>query len=137
MRPPSAPSIRTSLTPWYRCEAGIVRSFAIDRWSFRELEAPETLELLRAFVAAAEEPKLLRATAFVDMVRAVGRERGLKGQKLFHPLRLALTGESSGMELGKMVPLMARLPDALERSVPGPLTRVRAILEALGAGDEA
>jgi glutamyl-tRNA synthetase len=103
----------------------------------RELQTPETIELLRAFLGVAEGPVLQRSTAFIDTLRGLGRERGLKGRKLFHPLRLALTGESSGMELGKMVPLMARLPESLQGSVPGPLARVRAILEGLEAGDGA
>lgn len=40
--------------------------------------------------------------------RAVGAETGAKGRALFHPLRLALTGEASGPELKKLLPLIGR-----------------------------
>jgi nondiscriminating glutamyl-tRNA synthetase len=56
------------------------------------------------------------------------RERtGLKGKALFHPIRLALTGEAEGMELDIAVPAiemgaalqgagMKRIPGAAERA---------------------
>lgn len=40
--------------------------------------------------------------------RMVGAETGAKGRALFHPLRLALTGEASGPELKKLLPLIGR-----------------------------
>jgi len=40
--------------------------------------------------------------------KAVGAETGAKGRALFHPLRLALTGQASGPELKKLLPLIGR-----------------------------
>jgi glutamyl-tRNA synthetase len=40
--------------------------------------------------------------------KAVARETGAKGRALFHPLRLALTGQASGPELKKLLPLIGR-----------------------------
>lgn len=39
---------------------------------------------------------------------ALKRETGRKGRALFHPLRLALTGEENGPELRALLPLMGR-----------------------------
>jgi glutamyl-tRNA synthetase len=38
----------------------------------------------------------------------VAAETGAKGRALFHPLRLALTGQASGPELKKLLPLIGR-----------------------------
>lgn len=40
--------------------------------------------------------------------RAVSAETGAKGKALFHPLRLALTGQEHGPELKKLLPLIGR-----------------------------
>jgi glutamyl-tRNA synthetase len=40
--------------------------------------------------------------------KAVAEETGAKGRALFHPLRLALTGQASGPELKKLLPLIGR-----------------------------
>jgi glutamyl-tRNA synthetase len=40
--------------------------------------------------------------------KAVAAETGTKGRALFHPLRLALTGQASGPELKKLLPLIGR-----------------------------
>jgi glutamyl-tRNA synthetase len=40
--------------------------------------------------------------------RAVAAETGAKGRGLFHPLRLALTGQEHGPELKKLLPLIGR-----------------------------
>ena len=40
--------------------------------------------------------------------KAVAQATGLKGKSLFHPLRLALTGQEHGPELKKLLPLIGR-----------------------------
>jgi glutamyl-tRNA synthetase len=40
--------------------------------------------------------------------KTVAAETGAKGRALFHPLRLALTGQASGPELKKLLPLIGR-----------------------------
>ena len=54
---------------------------------------------------------LLENTAFDDQtfntwMNAVKEKTGLKGKDLFHPIRLALTGEASGPELKTLLPLI-------------------------------
>lgn len=69
-----------------------------------------------AIVAFAQElsarPRLTRQT-FREAVQQVRERTGVKGRGLFHPLRLALTGEDSGPELELLVPAIeagAELP---------------------------
>ena len=45
--------------------------------------------------------------AFKTYVKALGKELGLKGKALFHPARLALTGRTSGPDIGDQVKLLA------------------------------
>ena len=47
-------------------------------------------------------------TTWSVWTHAVGAETGAKGRALFHPLRLALTGQASGPELKKLLPLIGR-----------------------------
>ena len=75
------------------------------------LEAPqfdaETLEFLRAALALLpEEP--WDGTVWKQWTGAVRKETGRKGKDLFAPLRLALTGRSSGPELAELLPLIGR-----------------------------
>ena len=42
------------------------------------------------------------------MDAGVKQTTGLKGKALFHPLRLALTGQESGPELAKLLPLIGQ-----------------------------
>jgi glutamyl-tRNA synthetase len=44
---------------------------------------------------------------------------GRKGRALFHPLRLALTGEEQGPELRELLPLMGRARTANRLAVAG------------------
>ena len=45
--------------------------------------------------------------AFKSYIKALGKEFGIKGKGLFHPLRLALTGRMSGPDVGDQVKLLA------------------------------
>ncbi|MEW5423200.1 glutamate--tRNA ligase [Amorphus sp. 3PC139-8] len=47
-------------------------------------------------------------TTFSAWTKAVGKASGRKGRALFAPLRLALTGRSSGPELRRLMPLFGR-----------------------------
>jgi glutamyl-tRNA synthetase/nondiscriminating glutamyl-tRNA synthetase len=61
--------------------------------------------------------------AFRAMAARVRERTGQKGKSLFHPIRLALTGESEGLELDHGVPaiergatIVSRIPSARERA---------------------
>ena len=67
-----------------------------------------------------------------DIVTAVKSRTGQKGKSLFHPIRIALTGTTSGPELDKLVPLFeegSRLP--LSRKVKNCCQRTCELVEAL------
>ncbi len=67
----------------------------------------ETLEFLQAaFALLPEEP--WGDTVWKQWTGAVRKETGRKGKDLFAPLRLALTGRSSGPELAELLPLIGR-----------------------------
>jgi glutamyl-tRNA synthetase len=75
------------------------------------LEAPqfdaETLEFLQAaFALLPEEP--WGDTVWKQWTGTIRKETGRKGKDLFAPLRLALTGRSSGPELAELLPLIGR-----------------------------
>ncbi len=55
---------------------------------------------------------------FASFGKALAAATGRRGRALFHPLRLALTGEESGPELARLLPLMggARVTERLQRA---------------------
>jgi glutamyl-tRNA synthetase len=68
---------------------------------------PEEAEFLRT---AAEHlpPEPWDAATAGGWTKALGAATGRKGRALFHPLRLALTGEESGPDLRDLLPLVGR-----------------------------
>jgi glutamyl/glutaminyl-tRNA synthetase len=43
---------------------------------------------------------------FVIFTQEIKQETGCKGKELYHPLRIALTAQSSGLDLDKFIPLV-------------------------------
>ena len=90
--------------------------------------------------ALAEELSTSGRLADRDAFRAAAarvRERtGQKGKALFHPIRLALTGEKEGLELDLAVPAIeagAALQASGITPIPGAAERAREFASALGA----
>jgi len=48
-------------------------------------------------------------TTWKPWTAAIIEATGVKGRDLFHPLRLALTGEEQGPEMAKLLPLIGRV----------------------------
>jgi len=69
---------------------------------------------------------------FAAIIQEIKKETGCKGKSLYHPLRVALTARSSGLELDKFIPLVE---DGTKLSFPKPLKdcakRVSEMLEFL------
>ena len=114
-------------------------AFLFDFSPSRSLETPEVRETLadpksrRVIEALASrlgrEP--LTAPRFQVIAEEVRRETGAKGRDLYHPMRAALTGSSSGPELVRLLPVIeegSRLP--LPRRIASCAERVRALLAA-------
>jgi hypothetical protein len=117
-------------------------AFLFDYSATRALDNPDILAEATAAMAvidalAAElehsEPMLDRE-AFRAMAGRVRDRSGQKGKALFHPIRLALTGEPEGLELDIAVPAIergARISSTGFRSILSAAARARAFREVL------
>jgi glutamyl-tRNA synthetase/nondiscriminating glutamyl-tRNA synthetase len=88
-------------------------------------------EVLKAFIPKILAESVLTYERFREITKAVQKETGKKGKDLFHPIRMAVTGATSGPELEKLVPVYeegARLP--LPQHVKSVAERLRAFAEA-------
>ena len=84
--------------------------------------------------AVAGQPPMLDREAFRAMAARVRERTGHKGKALFHPIRLALTGEPEGLELDIAVPAIehgAMLGDGGVRPLPGAAARARRFRDLL------
>jgi glutamyl-tRNA synthetase len=80
-------------------------------------------------------PPLIDREAFRAMAARIRERTGEKGKALFHPIRLALTGEAAGLELDVAVPAIergARLAGAGIRPIAAAAARAQAFAAALG-----
>jgi len=77
--------------------------------------------------------------AFRAAAARVREKTGRKGKALFHPIRLALTGESEGLELDLAVPAIEtgadRSPGSRVRPIPGARERAAAFLAQLNMNE--
>jgi glutamyl-tRNA synthetase/nondiscriminating glutamyl-tRNA synthetase len=93
-------------------------------------------DVIAALPEAIDRPLVDRET-FRAMANRVKERTGLKGKALFHPIRIALTGEGGGPELDLAVPAIERgaalSPDAGVARIPG--CRDRAIAFARAVAD--
>jgi glutamyl/glutaminyl-tRNA synthetase len=84
---------------------------------------------------AAKSGPLVDKEKFRAMAARVREETGAKGKALFHPIRLALTGEVEGLELDLAVPLIeqgaALPPSAGVRAIFSVADRAAAFLHEL------
>jgi glutamyl-tRNA synthetase/nondiscriminating glutamyl-tRNA synthetase len=93
-------------------------------------------EVIAALADGIDTP-LLDRDSFRAMANRVKEKTGQKGKALFHPIRVALTGESGGPELDLAVPAMDRgaalAPDAGVARVPSARDRAKAFAAAVAA----
>ena len=113
-----------------------VRELAYPRWpqfvaATQEIrDDPEARGVVTAFAAASRAGELDAEEAYLAVAQKVRETTGAGGRRLFHPLRLAISGRDSGPELKQMIPLLeagSRL--GLEPGVAGVAARIeRALL---------
>jgi len=72
------------------------------------LAEEESQQVFLSFLALAEEQEDWTATEIKAMIKRVQKETGVKGKQLFMPLRLALTGEEHGPDLGLLANLIGK-----------------------------
>jgi glutamyl-tRNA synthetase/nondiscriminating glutamyl-tRNA synthetase len=99
---------------------------------FQDLLAnPAAPEVLKAFIPKVLPESTLTYERFREAAKAVQKETGKKGKDLYHPIRMAVTGASSGPELEKLIPIYeqgARLP--LAQHVKSVAERLKEFSEA-------
>jgi len=86
--------------------------------------------------ALADGEPLSTREVFRTMAKRIQQATGQKGKALFHPIRLALTGELEGLELDVAVPAIeaaARLESSGLVAVPSAAVRAATFRAALGA----
>jgi nondiscriminating glutamyl-tRNA synthetase len=101
-----------------------------------EAEAARSVIVALAEALGAVEP-LIDKDAFRAVAARVRDKTGQKGKALFHPIRLALTGESDGLELDIAVPAIergAQLATSRLRRIPSAATRAAAFARLLETG---
>lgn len=64
--------------------------------------------LIASFQKAFGEISEFNGENFLKAVKEVGKQSGLKGKALYHPLRMAMTGREDGPELVKVAPLLGK-----------------------------
>jgi glutamyl-tRNA synthetase/nondiscriminating glutamyl-tRNA synthetase len=115
-------------------EAALVYGFEKDPPEIEEaardiLDKPGGSAVAVEFARLAGEKESLTPEIYREIVAQVKAATGKKGRDLFHPIRAALTGRSSGPELEKLIPLYeagSRL--SLPRKVMSCRERLHAIL---------
>jgi glutamyl-tRNA synthetase/nondiscriminating glutamyl-tRNA synthetase len=105
---------------------------ALETAEFEELRANSAgIEVLKSFIPKVLAESALSYERFREITKAVQKETGKKGKDLYHPIRMAVTGASSGPELEKLIPVYeegAKLP--LARHVKSVAERLREFAEA-------
>jgi len=64
------------------------------------------LVISRLHEAIAELQSPVAFQEVVNITKAIQKETGIKGKELYHPIRLALTGKESGIELSDFIPII-------------------------------
>lgn len=99
------------------------------------LHEPGARDVIAALATAIAGP-LLDRDAFRSVASRVKEQTGQKGKALFHPIRVALTGESGGPELDLAVPAMDRgahlPPDTTVARIMSAAERARAFAAVAG-----
>jgi len=82
------------------------------------VRGPAAAAVLDALARAVRERPPDDTAGWVELKQRVAAESGIKGRRLFHPIRVALTGENSGPELDRLVPLIVKGSRILPARIP-------------------
>jgi glutamyl-tRNA synthetase len=99
---------------------------ALDKEAKSILKSESAPKVITAFAQKLERAGGLDYAKYAAIIEEIKKETGIKGKALFHPLRVALTARTSGLELDKFIPLVeegARL--SFPRPIKSCLERVR------------
>jgi nondiscriminating glutamyl-tRNA synthetase len=80
--------------------------FAMDAETKRELDGDCALKVISRFGQKIKDIEQFDYDQFIAITQGIKQETGCKGKDLYHPLRIALTTQSSGLDLDKFIPLV-------------------------------
>ena len=109
------------------------RTLLVSEQTRSEAQDTNTRWVVSALLQNLAAESQITPDAFRAAAKAVQKETGKKGKDLFHPIRLALTGEVSGPELDKLIPIFeegSRL--ALAKPVKSVTERLQKFLQTTG-----
>ena len=95
-------------------------------------ESEAALQVVAALVRRVGDADRLDSETFRKIMGEVKKETGQKGKNLFHPIRVALTGQTWGPELDKLIPVFehgSKLP--LPCPVKSSLQRLKEFQQAV------
>jgi len=99
------------------------------RKMFKQNKSVKIIQKILTYIKDREE---LSFENFKKIAISAGEEIGCKGSKLYHPIRAALTGELSGPELSKIIPLLEGGKHLnLPHSIKGCAKRLEEFLSAI------
>ena len=96
------------------------------------LERPAGRAVVERLAERAASSSIVDVEAWKAQVAHLREETGAKGRELFEPLRIAITGDSSGPLLDALVPLVERGARLFPGAIPTIAERGRRTLEWLG-----
>ena len=96
------------------------------------LQDPGAIDLIRRFSGALEGRDQFTFDDFHAIVNGLKQATKRKGKQLFHPLRAALSGKSSGPELDKLIPLIETASNLGIKNILSCKNRVQAFLARHG-----
>ncbi len=100
-----------------------------DRETAAILAEPTASKVIAAFrEVLPNDDRPLTFEDYRDAVLQVKERTGVKGKLLFHPIRVAVTGRSSGPELDRLIPL---IEEGSRLELPFPLPGVRERVDAM------
>lgn len=72
------------------------------------LQEEQVPELIEAFKVKINEMEQLEASEIKKALKEIGKETGIKGKKLFMPLRVAVTGRTQGPEIDQVIAVLGK-----------------------------
>ncbi|MFH1753768.1 MAG: glutamate--tRNA ligase [Candidatus Omnitrophota bacterium] len=88
--------------------------FFNDKFTIEDRDAKEALskdsskKVLELLLKKIEKADGIDEELLKNAVKEIGKETGLKGASLYHPIRVAMTGKLNGPELRLIIPLLSR-----------------------------
>ncbi len=112
-------SIETLMEIKDRAKPFFVDDFEFDEKAKEELSDETAYRVIRAFYEKIKDRNRLTGQEFKAIMKEIQKELGVKGRQLFHPVRVALTGEHSGVGLDILVEVIGidRVKKRIQRTL--------------------